>query len=290
MSHALPTDLIAEVEAFLGETCASSRPIGGGCIHHGTQVHMASGQAYFLKYNAPQERGNFEAERLGLHLLARADALPVPEPLAVGATDGHAYLLMHWIETGRPAADYWENLGQGLALQHQHSQASFGLDHDNYIGALPQPNQPTDTWAAFFISQRLQPMIRRASQQDLLPDELRRDLESLFPRIEELFPREKPALLHGDLWGGNLLCNAAGQAAIIDPAVYYGHREMELAFMTLFDRQPPAFFEAYHATYPLAPDWRSRIDLCNLYPLLVHVNLFGRGYLSSLQSALRGYL
>ena len=114
--------------------------------------------------------------------------------------------------------------------------------------------------------------------------------EQLYQKLPNYFPAEAPALLHGDLWGGNLMCNEEGSPVLIDPAVYYGHREMELAFMTLFDSQAPAFYHSYENVYPLDKEWESRIDLCNLYPLLVHVNLFGGGYVASVSRILKRYV
>lgn len=284
----LPEPLLPALTQAIGAPIQAARPVGGGCIHHGCQLDTARGP-FFLKYNAAGQAANFAAEARGLALLATAGALPVPQVLDRGVVPGYAWLLMEYVPTGRPGPAYWSQLGEGLARLHGHTQAAFGLDHDNYIGALPQANTPETDWVRFFSQHRIAPMLRQAVEGGYLGQAEVRAWERLQAQLTAIFPSEPPALLHGDLWGGNLLCHASGQPVLIDPAVYYGHREMELAFMTLFDRQPPAFYAAYEAIRPLAPGFRDRIDLYNLYPLLVHVNLFGSSYAGSVRQILRPF-
>lgn len=290
MDSGIPDEIIHAVSAKTGLKILCVQPVSGGCIHHAHRLDMAKGSSFFIKFNHRDHLANFKAEQRGLSLLASTQTVPVPLNLQTGETEEYAYLLMHWIESGPPGHRYWTNFGQYLAYLHQHTHPKFGLDHQNFIGSLPQQNALCDTWAEFFMTQRLEPMLRMASQRGYVDRGVRRQFDSLAGRLSNLFPEEPPALIHGDLWGGNILCNDQGEAVMIDPAVYYGHREMELAFMSLFDRQPPEFLEAYESVLPLEPDWQSRIDLCNLYPLLVHVNLFGGSYLGLLRSALSRYV
>lgn len=284
----LPAALESALTTTLAAPVLRSVPVGGGCIHHGCQVETGRGP-FFLKYNGAGHAANFAAEAQGLARLAQAGTLPVPQVQARGEAPGYAWLLMDYVPPGRPGPDYWETLGAGLARLHQVTAPRFGLDHDNYIGSLPQANGPAADWSTFFITRRIAPLLKMALDRGAIGPAEARAWDALSSRLPSIFPDEPPALLHGDLWGGNLLCNQAGQPVLIDPAVYYGHREAELAFMTLFDRQPPAFYAAYEAVQALAPGFRDRIDLYNLYPLLVHVNLFGGGYVSSVRQILRPF-
>ncbi len=285
----LPTEIKSTLKRQFALSVLESRSISGGCIHHAQQIQCAEG-TFFLKYNQLSQYHNFEVEAKGLRLLRETGTLRVPTVIGLGQTEAHAFLLLEWVESGSKARDSWEQFGQGLAHLHRHTQPQFGLEYDNYLGSLPQTNRFRSSWADFFREERLDPMLELAGRKGLIDSATRSRFDQLYLQLEKLFPEEAPALLHGDLWGGNLMTGAAGEPVLIDPAVYYGHREMELAFMTLFDSQPPAFYAAYESVYPLSPGWQDRTDLCNLYPLLVHVNLFGVGYLGSVQEILRRYV
>ena len=169
-------------------------------------------------------------------------------------------------------------LGQTLAALHQHTAPSFGLDYDNYIGSLRQSNRPWDSWIDFFVHQRLEPQIRLATDNHQPIHALKKKIEAFYKEISALLPKENPALIHGDLWGGNLLTDEKGYPCLIDPAVCFGHREAELAYTQLFGHFDRQFYHVYNESFPLEPGFKERADLYNLYPLLVHVNLFGGGY------------
>jgi protein-ribulosamine 3-kinase len=265
-------------------------PLGGGCINDAFRLDTGQG-TFFLKVNdAARYPGMFRAERRGLELLRSANALRVPEPIAVGEVDGRQYLLCEWVAEGRSAPGNSRLLGHGLARLHRVSSGPFGLDHDNRIGSLPQTNTPASTWEEFLIGSRIMPQLRLAERNGLLTPRLRDLLDRLMARLPGLFPQEPPALLHGDLWGGNAMTDDLGRPVIFDPAVYFGHREMDLGMMHLFGGFDPKVFDHYQEEYPLAPDWSSRIPLCQVYPLLVHVNLFGGGYAAQTEEAIRPYV
>ncbi len=264
-------------------------PVGGGCINHGGRLRTTAGD-WFLKWNLRQAYpGMFEAEARGLELLNAANGPYVPEVLATGACSDRSFIIMEWIEPGPRRGDFWEDFGTGLARLHRQSSDTFGLDHDNYIGSLPQPNDPAGNWVDFFINQRLEVQLRQAIDRGLMHSGHRKAFERLYRQIPGLFPEEPPALLHGDLWSGNYMTGPDGQAAIIDPAVYYGFREMDLAMSRLFGGFAPAFYESYREAWPLEPGYEDRFDVCNLYPLLVHVNLFGSGYVPQVEGILRRF-
>ncbi|MEM7373839.1 MAG: fructosamine kinase family protein [Bacteroidota bacterium] len=286
---ALPAPILADLEASFGLSVMEATLLSGGCIHHTHRIHTHSG-VFFLKYNHAHQAHNFEVEVKGLTLLKAAQTIRVPEVIGTNQLETHAYILLEFIEAGRRGSNFWEALGTGLGQLHLHSAPAFGLDHDNYIGALPQSNQRYERWLDFFVEERIRPMLRMGVSSRKIPQNMIKDFDRLFQRLDHFFPKESPALIHGDLWGGNLLTSADGLPAVIDPAVYYGHREIELAFMTMFDSQPAIFYDAYQSIWPLESGWQDRFDLYNLYPLLVHVNLFGGGYLTSVRQVLRTYL
>lgn len=285
----IPQELRQQLEETQAFKIQSSKPIGGGCIHNAQELLTDQG-SFFLKYNHPGALENFEAEKKGMELLAAAGNIPTARMIAAGQSEHTAFLLMEFIQSAPRSIDYWENFAQNLALLHLNSQDTFGLDHDNFIGALPQSNKHHHNWVDFFITERIEPMLSMAIRKQELKVSIRSDFETLYKVLPEIFPQESPSLLHGDLWGGNIITNSEGKACIIDPAVYYGHREMELAFMSLFDSQPLKFYEAYHEVYPLENGFGDRFDIYNLYPLLVHVNLFGGSYAASVKRILKSVL
>jgi fructosamine-3-kinase len=168
--------------------------------------------------------------------------------------------------------------GQGMAKLHRNTAEAFGLNHSNYIGSLVQQNEPRADWATFFLDCRLIPQLEIGVQAGWAHSGLYRRAENLCRTIESEFPLEAPALLHGDLWSGNFLTGPDGLPALVDPAVYYGHREMDLAFSKMFGGFHAEFYDAYQQAWPLAEEFEKRVEIHNLYPLLVHANLFGGHY------------
>jgi len=291
LPHDLLEHLAREIAQRSGTAAAivSHAPIGGGSINDCYRLETDAGRL-FVKVNAADHFPSlFEAEADGLRRLREAGPLRVPSVMAYGEADGHGYLLMEWIEYGIKGPGFWEDLGRGLAKLHRHTQERFGLDRDNCIGSLVQRNSPEHEWPTFFIRHRLEAQLRMARDKHRVADGMAFRFERLFARLDQIFPKEPPALLHGDLWSGNFLCDANSRPVLIDPAVYYGHREMDLAMTRLFGGFEDPFYAAYHAEWPLAEGWKERVDLCNLYPLMVHVNLFGGGYTTQVEAILKRF-
>jgi fructosamine-3-kinase len=264
------------------------RIIAGGSINTAVRVVTSQG-TFFIKFNHAELEDMFEKEARGLEILRQTEAIAIPEVLGYGKNGNKAYLIMEFVENGGQRPDFWRNFGQSLAALHFHTQQNFGLSFDNYIGSLEQFNEYIGNGIDFFIERRLRPQVGLALYNSLLSKEMYDRFERFYPLLINLLPTERPALLHGDLWSGNFLPNEHGRAALIDPAPYYGFREAEIAFSHLFGGFDDEFYEAYHDAFPLDSDLESRIPVYNLYPLLVHVNLFGRSYLPPVERLLKRF-
>jgi len=280
--------LESSLAAVLGSRVIGARPLTGGDINQAFEVRLEDRREVFVKCNVSAPNDMFVAEAKGLAWLGDAKALRLPGVLAAsGANDLTPFLALELIRPARRAPNFDDRLGRGLAALHRHGAPAFGLDHDNYIGRLPQKNTYVVAWPEFYRVRRLGPQLRAAADAGLAPARLRRDLERLLERLETLCgPPEPPARLHGDLWGGNLITDDLGEPCLIDPAAYGGHREIDLAMMKLFGGFGPRVFDAYKEAFPLADGYRERVALYQLYPLMVHVNLFGGGYLGQVEAAL----
>ena len=251
--------------------------LGGGCINSafrlGDGVHD-----WFVKTNSADRLDMFEAEAAGLDALADSGTLRVPRPLCTGISGNTAFIVMQHIAFGRNGAQGWRVAGRQLAAMHRHSADAFGWSRDNTIGATPQPNAWHDDWIDFWREQRLgfQPDLAARNGHGGRLQSLGEHLLSRFAVLVDHAPR--PALLHGDLWGGNLSFDTAGTPVIYDPATYYGDREAELAMTELFGGFSADFYAAYREAWPLDGGYRVRRELYNLYHVLNHLNLFGGGY------------
>jgi fructosamine-3-kinase len=264
-------------------------PLGGGDINEAYRLQTNEGP-FFMKFNsASRYPGMFEKEAKGLKLLTATKEIKVPEVILSGQSKDDIFLVLEYIEPTPKKHFFWKDFGRSLARMHRHSSKKFGLDHNNYMGAIPQSNRHHNTWPEFFAMERLEPMVHMARDNGYFSRNTVSAFERLFMRLGQIFPEEPPALIHGDLWTGNHMVDREGNACIIDPAVHYGHREMDIAMSRLFGSFAAEFYEAYHTEYPLENGWIERVDVCNLYPLLVHVNLFGEGYVGSVERIVRRF-
>ncbi len=281
------------VHEIFGAELSDSRSVGGGCISATSVISLSDGRRLFIKRD-PSSRGasTFREEAEGLRALK---SIPGPRvPRVYGFWDGSfgRYLLMEYIEHGSGGSDAQRRLGRELAAMHGHDagHGRFGFHHDNFIGATEQPNPWCDSWLEFFANHRIRFQVELARRRGLLDAQAERDAERVVGRLQDLIPEpDHPSLLHGDLWGGNYLTTPDGEPVLIDPAVYYGNREADIAMTELFGGFGRAFYDAYNQEYPLAPGYRDRSDLYNLYHLLNHLNIFGSGYLGGVKSTLAGY-
>jgi fructosamine-3-kinase len=288
----LPAELVSLIEVRLGNI-KNVAPVGGGDISNAARVQFADDQQVLVKWHKNSPPGFFSAERRGLELLDSTRAMRVPQVLAHSEAGGGcpAFIVLEWLGRGASTDSVAEVLGHGLAMLHRSEASNYGLDHDNYIGANPQSNGPGDDWVIFFRDQRLGCQMELAGKNGRLPTPRAQRLEKLLGRLESWLPAHPPvSLLHGDLWGGNWLVTQDNEPALIDPAVYYGHREAELAFTELFGGFSALFYHAYNESWPLDGEYSERRDLYNLYHLLNHLNLFGETYGAGVDSVLRNYV
>jgi fructosamine-3-kinase len=261
-------------------------PVGGGDINDAFRVDLPDGRRVFVKTNERADAAMFAREAEGLAWLQEPGALRIPRVLAVGAT----FLALEHVERGAKARDFDERLGRGLALMHRAGADGFGWREDNFIGTLPQDNTREDDWPTFYARRRLAPQLERAVRSGRASAAMQRGFARLFARLpERLGPAEPPSRLHGDLWSGNCFVGEDGAPVLIDPAVYGGHREIDLAMMQLFGGFSERTFAAYDEAFPLASGWEERVPLYQLYPLMVHVNLFGGSYVSSVERVLASW-
>ncbi|MCG9911157.1 MAG: fructosamine kinase family protein [Flavobacteriales bacterium] len=281
----IPAPVLEIIHNYLGFSpeILSFEEKGGGSINSAASIRTASGN-FFAKWNTLQGReGMFSEELYGLEKLGSAGEIRVPKGIGAAEKEGRCFLVMEHIDSGDFEIGFWEIFGRKMALLHKHSHNQFGFEHDNFIGSLPQKNTFSDSWVDFFIKYRLEPQLKIAVDSGKADSIVVKKFESLYTKLDDIFPKEKPSLLHGDLWGGNFMCTLDGNPAIFDPAVYYGNREMDLAMSRLFGGFDPEFYDAYQEEFPLEPGFEKRFDLCNLYPLLVHVNLFPGSYIQSVK-------
>ena len=286
----LNNTLINHLSDQISQTITSHNPLQGGDINDVYLIKTTDDQ-FILKVNsAKQFPGMFEAEEKGLTELSIHSSMAVAKSTKVGALDDHAYLMLNYINKGQSTLEFWETFGHQLNRLHQATQSKFGYTSKNYIGSLPQYNSNCDTWAEFYTTQRLEPQLKLLVQKGHLKGSISK-FEKLYNKLENWFPVEPPALLHGDLWSGNFIIGENNKPWLIDPAVYYGHREMDIGMTLLFGGFNERFYEAYNFNYPLESDWSSRVPLTQLYPLMVHANLFeGGGYLKSVESILNNFV
>lgn len=258
----------------------------GGCINNAVQLNTSKGN-YLVKYNSTYDGSMFDLEAKGLRLLKEAREIRVPGVYGYGQTDQKNYILMEYIDSQRPDPNYWEMLGHGLARLHQHSKSQHGLEEDNFIGRLPQKNSFYDNWVNFFIENRLNVQLGLALYNGKVDQQFVDDFKSIYKRLPDILPDENPALLHGDLWSGNVMIDDKGEPCLIDPAVYYGNREIEISFTFLFGGFDDRFYRAYDNLLPLREGFMERVEIYNLYPLLVHLNLFGNSYLEAIRRIIK---
>lgn len=272
-------------------TMVQIRPVGGGSINQAFYVKTKEAE-YFIKTNEKVSSDFFKKEAAGLRLLKKAEAIKVPQVYGeyYFTDEQTAVLVMEWVE-GKKTRDTDIQMGRGVARLHQTVGQAFGLEEDNYIGSLPQVNGWVDDWISFYRERRLAVQLEIGKKRGYMNRDRLKKLLKLLDHLPKWIGNDvKPSLLHGDLWGGNWIVGPDGEPFLVDPAVFFGHFELELAFTQLFGGFSDRFYQAYEEVNPLSPDYRDRKPLYQLYYLLVHLNVFGESYGPSVDRILDDYV
>jgi len=281
-----------KIEEKLAKKVAGFKSLSGGCISDAYKITTTDNSTYFLKYNPSISDDMFVKEANGLNELAKADAIRVPKVLHFDSE----LILLEYIPTGSKKKNFFEEFGRQFAEMHKFKSENFGFYEDNYIGSNPQKNitdeQEKDDWVSFYFNKRILYQLKLAEKLGNSTEELRKGISKLENIISEIIGdvSEKPSLLHGDLWGGNYMVDENNSAVLIDPAVYYGHREADLGMTKLFGGFSSEFYQAYNETFPLEDGYEYRENLYKLYHVLNHLNLFGGGYYSQALSLIKFYV
>ncbi|HYH16454.1 MAG TPA: fructosamine kinase family protein [Flavisolibacter sp.] len=277
------------LSAILGTSSIDFTVLNGGSINNAFQLTTTK-QRFFCKMNSATKFPHlFEREAKGLSFLEKQGIFKTPRVIQVAEAGSYQLLLLEWIDNATPAPAFWKSFGAQLAALHTITQKHFGLDIDNYMGAVPQTNTPSAEWSSFFIDQRLSPLVAKCYSLQYLTARHVTQFHYLYTHIPAIFNLEPPSLLHGDLWSGNYLCAKDQQPTLIDPAIYFGHRSMDLGMTTLFGGFDKTFYEAYTYHCPLPTNFREQWEVSNLYPLLIHLLLFGKSYLPSIERTLNDF-
>ncbi len=282
----------ARIEEKLGRKINNLASLSGGCISNAYKVTTIDGSNYFLKYNPSISKDMFIKEANGLKELVKADAIRIPEVLSFEAD----YILLEYIPTGNKKKNFFDEFGKSFAEMHKFTSENFGFYEDNYIGSNPQINIPElkekSSWVDFYFDKRILFQFELAEKLGNSTEELRKGISKLENKIQEIIgeSNEKPSLLHGDLWGGNYMVDENGSPVLIDPAVYYGHREADLGMTKLFGGFSSEFYKTYNEVFPLEDGYEYRENIYKLYHVLNHLNLFGGGYYSQALSLIKFYI
>jgi fructosamine-3-kinase len=280
------------IEEKLSKKINSVRSVGGGCINDAEIIGDEAGNYYFLKKNLSSPADMFFKEANGLNELIKASVIRVPKPIIVD----ERFLLMEYIKSTTRSKHFDENFGRAFARLHKFVGECFGFYEDNYIGSTPQKNIPNDdernNWIKFYFNKRIMFQFRLLEKAGYADEKLRKGIKNIEDNIEKILSGSEniPSLLHGDLWSGNYITDENGEACLIDPAVYYGNREADLAMTKLFGGFSSAFYKAYNEEYPLPDGYDYRENVYKLYHVMNHLNLFGGGYYSHTISLLNFYL
>ncbi len=284
----LVDEVLEQIALALDAGIVRASRVHGGDVAISFRLDLDDGRRVFAKTHASAPAHHFSTEAAGLTWIRGASEIGVPDVLAV--SDAPPFLVLQWIEEGGAVADTDFAFGRGLASLHRAGAVRFGREDRRSTGSRGLPNEPCETWAEFYATQRLLPLARLAKDDEALRDRAIRDLEAVAGRLLELGGAPEPAArLHGDLWAGNRVVGTDGRNWVIDPAAHGSHREFDLAMMRLFGGFSEACFAAYEQDCPLGVGWQDRVALHQLAPLVVHAIKFGGSYPAAVEAALARY-
>ncbi|GAB5401568.1 MAG: fructosamine kinase family protein [Aureisphaera sp.] len=276
---------LEHIGSVLQSTVINATPLAGGDINTVTLLETSDGPFVLKQNEGANVADMFEKEALGLEVLSKSNSFRIPKVISTGTFAKTSYLLLEYISNSPKAIGFWEAFAMSLVKLHKTTHSKFGLRHDNYIGSLVQKNKQCDSSVDFFITQRLQPQFKSAHNKGFVF----KNLDGLYQNTSKIIPDEPSSLIHGDLWNGNYLVSTMGQPTLIDPAVSFASREMDLAMMQLFGGFPDVVFSMYNEQFPILAEFESRVALWQLYYILVHLNIFGGSYLQQAKEIVSRY-
>lgn len=281
-----------KIEIAIQDKIVSQKSVLGGCINDSEIIITKTGNSFFVKTNNNSNDDMFLCEANGLNELTKAKVIRVPKVIYT-STD---FLILENIQQKPKSKTFWEDFGRAFAKLHKFTNNSFGFYEDNYIGSTPQLNETSITeksnWIEFYFNNRILFQFKLAEQKGYVVSQLSEAFFQLENKIDSIFNGVNilPSLLHGDLWSGNFIIDEIGNACLIDPAVYYGHREADLAMTKLFGGFDAKFYGAYNEEYPLDDGYDYRENIYKLYHVLNHLNLFGSTYYQQAVDLIKYYL
>lgn len=284
--------LLNKIESSIDDRIVNTHSVSGGCISDSQMITTESGKKYFVKVKYSQPDDMFIKEANGLNELRKSNAIRIPEVISAVSD----YILLESIESGTRIKNFFEDFGRKFADLHKFKAEHFGFNENNYIGSNPQinitQNSEATNWTEFYFNKRILFQYELAVKNGYADSTLTSLIKKLENKIPELLKGsdEQPCLLHGDLWSGNFIVDESGEACLIDPAVYYGHREADLAMTKLFGGFSSQFYDSYNEYYPLLDGYEFRENIYKLYHVMNHLNLFGSGYYGQTISLLKYYL
>jgi len=284
-------NIFNNIEKITNSKIISTSSLSGGCISNAYKITLQDNRNLFLKINNSLPKDMFHKEANGLKELAKPNVIYIPKVITVE----DSFILLDFIECSIKQKDFFEDFGRSFAEMHKFTSEAFGFYENNYIGSTPQVNIPNEKeindWTSFYFNKRILFQFHLAKKNGFATDELRKGISFLENNIEKILngSEEPPSILHGDLWSGNYMVNENGKAGLIDPAVYYGHREADLAMTKLFGGFSESFYKSYNESFPLKDGYNYRENIYKLYHVLNHLNLFGSGYYRQAISLIKSY-
>ena len=279
------------IENVTNSKIISTSSLSGGCISNAYKITLDDKRNLFLKINHSHPADMFRKEANGLKELAKPAVIDIPKVISVD----DSFILLEYIEAGTKQKDFFEDFGRSFAELHKFTSDTYGFYENNYIGSTKQVNisneNEKNNWTSFYFNERILFQFKLTEKNGFATDELRKGIFYLEDNIEKILSgsEEPPSLLHGDLWGGNYMINKKGKVSLIDPAVYYGHREADLAMTKLFGGFSESFYASYNEIHQLKDGYNYRENIYKLYHILNHLNLFGSGYYSQAMSLVKSY-
>jgi len=263
--------------------------LSGGYGNNVVKLETSVGN-FCVKWHETLPEKAFIAQKADLSYLNRLGVIQVPEPISAGKINQKSFLLMEDIGLHLPKNNFWELLGEQLALLHANNQKTFGWQQTNWLHGFALKNSSETDWATFYFENRLKPLFGKAFFEGKIEEAMLRKIDMLQEKTKQLFPKEPPSLVHGNLYRDNIIAGEGGLPFLQSPVPYFGNRELELVRVLFLNDIPEVFFDAYQTTFPLSENFEDRKPLYQLYILGQYLNQFGASYLGGVEKIFNKFL